>query len=177
MGRHETRIVHAALTLTGCLATTAHADQPLPPPADHVICSANGVHCAVMDVAANRIQVVSDGQVTWQMAGWFRDAYVADDGAHMVVGYDGLNLLQMNYRPDTVMITFLRRGAIIHEVPIAALIDDFESLEETVSHFHWGMMLGIDETGQFIVQTVEDRRIAFDVTTGAVVGITETASP
>ncbi len=38
-----------------------------------------------------------------------------------------------------------------------------------VSHLNWGSYLGFDEAGRYAIETVEGRRLAFDVTTGPVV--------
>ena len=38
-----------------------------------------------------------------------------------------------------------------------------------VSHDNWGHYLGFDQAGRYVIETVEGRRIAFDVRTGWIV--------
>ncbi len=154
------------LTAAGLAVPHAKADAPLPPPQDKTVCSQNGAFCAVMDAGSVRTNVVKDGKVLWSMPGWFRDAHLADDGEHLVVGYQGLGLLQWDYRPQTTLITFWRRGRLLRRVPLSEVIEDTDNLELTVSHFRWGRTLGIDGQGRFLVHTVEDRRMAFDIESG-----------
>jgi hypothetical protein len=103
------------------------------------------------------------------MAGWFRLAALSDDGEILVAGYDGMNLLPLDYSPDLVVLTFYRRGAFIAEVTLDQVIDDFAALERTVSHYNWGYYLGFDQAGRYVIETVEGRRIAFDAATGVMV--------
>jgi hypothetical protein len=151
--------------------SAALADAPLPQPEDWTACSPSGSFCAELVVANDRTTVLKDGQPLWRMKGWFRDAYLADDGEHVVVGYDGLNLLQPDYRSDMPMLTFWRRDAIVREVPLSDVIADFAKLERTVSHFRWGHTVGFDREGRFLVHTIENRMLAFEVETGNLIEV------
>ena len=51
-------------------------------------------------------------------------------------------------------------------VPLYRIIRDFSGLERTVRYYHWGRYLGFDRAGHYLIETVEERRIAYDVTTG-----------
>jgi len=133
---------------------------------DKTVCSASGVYCARMDVDQNETVIVTGEQALWTMKGWFRDAHLANDGEHLVAGYDGLVLLQEDYRADTTMITFWDRGHLIRAVPLSEVIIDDADLIPTVSHYLWGRSEGFDADGRFVVHTIENRRIAFDVKTG-----------
>ncbi len=157
-----------AMLALATLAPATLADQPLPAPQDKTVCAPNGLFCARMDLAANEIRVTSEDQLHWRMPGWFRDAYLADDGDHLVVGYGGLSLLDRDYRPQTTMITFWRRGRIVRRVPLSEVIAAPARLRPTVSHVVWGQTVGFDEAGRFVVHTAEHRRIAFDVATGLI---------
>ncbi|NIA68899.1 hypothetical protein HBA54_09870 [Pelagibius litoralis] len=165
------RMMVPVLAVIWALAPDAGADEPLPPPTDREICSPNGLYCAVMDAAANETTVFHQGLPLWRRPGWFRDAFLADDGEHMIVGYRGLELLQWDYRPETVMISFWRRDRLIRAVPLSEVIEDTAKLELTTSHFLWGRTVGIDDSSRFVVETVEDRRLTFDITSGAMVGV------
>ncbi len=115
------------------------------------------------------VRIGEAGQVLWSMAGWFRLAALSDDGETLVAGYDGMNLLPLDYSPDLVILTFYRRGKPVATVTLDEVIDDFAALERTVSHYNWGHYLGFDDAGRYVIETVEGHRIAFDVRTGAVV--------
>lgn len=165
------RLVFAAMVaIAACiLNVAAHADAPPPPPRDRVVCSPSGIFCAHMVVDANRTTIKRDGQVLWSMPGWFRVASLADDGMHFITGYDGASLLQPDYRPDTVMVTFWKRDSVIRRVLLSDIIEDPARLRRTVSHSLWGHSVGLDPAGRFVIHTIENRRIAFDVETGAAV--------
>jgi len=91
---------------------------------------------------------------------------LADDGDHFVTRFDGINLLPLDYRKDYVMLSFYRRGVLIREVHLNELIQDFSKLRRTASHYYWGNYWGWNETGHYVVETLEGRKIAFDVKTG-----------
>ncbi len=46
---------------------------------------------------------------------------------------------------------------------------DLSNLQRSVSHLNWGSYLGFEVAGHYAIETVEGRRLAFDVTTGPVV--------
>jgi hypothetical protein len=149
----------------------AAADEPLAKPWPKTVCSANTSYCAVMDPASwtTEVRIGEAGEMLWSMAGWFRLAALSDDGETLVAGYDGMNLLPLDYSPDLVVLTFYHRGTPIAEVTLDQVIDDFGALERTVSHYNWGHYLGFDQAGRYVIETVDGRRIAFDATTGDVV--------
>ena len=166
-----------ALLVLSASGFAAHADAPPSLPQDKTICSANGAYCAQLTVAPAETVVLRGEEVSWTMSGWFRDVHLADDGSHLVTGYDGLNLLPRDYRPDMTMVTFWNRGRKMRAVPLSEVITDFSRLEPTVSHFLWGHSVGMDERGRFVIHTVEDRRISFDVATGRIVEIRSETYP
>lgn len=172
MGRSD--VVRAALT--ACLAMmpladVGHADSPLPPPARETVWSANNRFFAVME-PDKRITTIyratreKDGEKVWSMFGWFRVAALADDGEHLVAGYDGSNLIPLDYDKREVMLYFFKRGELIHHVTLDQILQDFSRLQRTVSHYHWGYFEGFDDAGRYVLQTVEGRRIRYDVRTG-----------
>ena len=146
------------------------ADEPLPPPEVCEVWSTGKQFCAVMDPKASRTTVyrIGDGKrcEQWAMQGWFRVAYLADDGDHLIVGHGGINLLPLDVTAREPMIWFYKRGKLIATVTLGELLKKQSSLRRTVSHYEWGNCLGLDKEGHFVVKTVEDRVLAFDVATG-----------
>ena len=91
-------LVIAAVTLA---AVSAGGDTPLPPPSKVTAMSPNGAIRAVSDPrAGTRIEDVKRQTVLWRLPGWHRSIFVADDGRHLVIGYDGLNLIPNHYSAD-----------------------------------------------------------------------------
>ena len=123
-----------------------------------------------MEPADNMTTVVRDGEVLWSMPGWFREAALADDSDHLVFGHEGLNLLPLDAGADTVILTFVRRGEVIREVVLSEVLQELSSLERTLSHLNWGYYIGLDDAGRYVIETVEGRRLAFDVITGRLAG-------
>ena len=147
------------------------ADEPPPNPSVKTIWSANKEYYAVMDPDKNITKVVQifdkDKKKTlWSMYGWFRVAGLSSDGKHLVTGFQGMNLLPINHKEDEVMLYFFREGKLIHYVTLDQLIEDPDNLQRTVSHIYWGNYLGFDEEGHYVLETVENRKIVFDVKTG-----------
>lgn len=150
------------------IASPVLADEPMLPPAVWQTCSPNGVYCATLDPGADRITVYRAGaadNVLWSAAGWSRVAALADDGEHLVLGYEGMNLIPVDYEPDMEMLTFYRRDAVIQRVALSVLVDR-KALQRTVSHWYWGDYLGLDANGRYTVRTAGSREIRFDMTTG-----------
>jgi hypothetical protein len=162
-----------AVSLSLCLlhANRVLADGPLPAPELLKIKSPNGKYFAVLDPAKKETAVFAqtgkDGKehLLWKMPGWFRDARVADDGEHLVIGYDGINLIPLNYQADQVMVTLIDRGKTVKSITLKQIIGDFKHLQKTVSHYNWGTISGIDKKDQFTVETVEGRKIVYDAAT------------
>jgi hypothetical protein len=138
--------------------------------------SANKKFFAVMDPKSNMTvvyRVNADGlpSVHWTMRGWFEVAALADDGKHLIVGCGGGNLLPLSVTKDFPIIQFYKVGNRINVVTLGELLQDLSKLQRTVSHYRWGNYVGLDKDGRFVVQTVEGRRLAFDVTTGKLASI------
>lgn len=168
----------ASLYLIGLLAVSFHvplfADTPLPPPARKEVWSPNKRFCAVMDPKPTTITVYRiepDGKRTsqWAMKGWFRVAHLANDGQHLIEGHGGINLLPLNVTKEEPMIWFYKKGELLNTVTLGELLNNQSSLKRTASHYLWGSYLGLDEQGHYVVETVEGRKLAFDVTTGKAV--------
>jgi hypothetical protein len=103
------------------------------------------------------------------MTGWPFVAFLSDDGEYLVTAYAWGDLLERTYRPDEVMLTFYKRGQLIRSIRLNQLLRDTRHVYRTASHYFWGHLDGFSDLHWFAVDTVEQRRFVFDVTTGAVV--------
>ncbi len=150
-----------------CLGLRLAADAPPEAPADKTIRSLNGKFQAFLDAGRKQTTVfeVRKGAPPvrlWSMPGWFRVAALSDDGDHLVVGFDGNNLLPLDYRKDEAMLRFYERGKLLRTVRLSELIQDYSKLQRTVSHYAWGHYIGFDRNNRFLLDTVEGRRFTFD---------------
>ena len=162
--------VLAAVVFLAVLRTSS-ADTPLPPPKTKEVWSNNKQFCAVMDphlkvTTVSRIAENGSREKSWAMYGWFRVADLANDGEHLVVGYDGMNLVRLDVEMDDVMIYFFKKGELINYVTLGELVKDKSRLKRTASHYLWGSFHGLNQDGNYVVETVEGRTLAFDVATG-----------
>jgi hypothetical protein len=105
----------------------------------------------------------------WRMAKWPYNAYLSDDGEYLTVGYPGNNLLDLDCTPALPMLQFYRRGTLIRSVTLGEVIIDMKSLQRTVSHYSWGYYRGHLGPNTVALDTIEGRRLIYDVTTGELV--------
>ncbi len=104
------------------------------------------------------------------IAGWKRRvAAPAGDGTHLVIGHDGMKLLPLDAGPGMVVLTFIRCGEVIRRVTLGEVMGDLSNLQRSVSHLDWGSYLGFEVAGHYAIETVEGRRLSYDVTTGRLV--------
>jgi hypothetical protein len=153
------------------LPIAIRADTPLPPPKLAEVWSPNKHYCAVMDPRSMTTTVYRAGPGTqrtkiWAMYGWFRVAHLANDGDHFVAGHPGINLLPLDVQMDDVLIYFFRRGELIRTVLLRDLVPRQDRLKKTASHYLWGSYLGLDAQGRYVVETVDKRKLVFDVRSG-----------
>jgi hypothetical protein len=106
----------------------------------------------------------------WSMYGWFRFLLVSDDGDHVVIAPDEMNLIPTDYKPDMVMLYFVRRGLLKRCIRLPQIIHDRTALIRTSSHYFWGVPLGFNARNQLETDTVEGKVLMFDPDTGALVG-------
>ncbi|HEX5036097.1 MAG TPA: hypothetical protein VFX30_02960 [bacterium] len=168
----------AALALASTLTLPASpeifADAPLPPPELRTFCSRNGFFCAATDPEARlttvyRRRAGGVQESLWSMPGWFRVAYLSSDGEYLVTGYDGLNLLPLDYKKDEVMLSFYDRGKLIRQVRLNEMIADFSKLEKTASHYQWGKLLGLNADDHLTVELADKRWLLYNVKTGQLI--------
>lgn len=161
-------IVAVLVTSTGVFA-----DAPLKPPSRVVVWSANKRFVAVADPAKDSVAVyrVEGRERTqlWSIEGWERWFDLSDDGDHLVVGYSGLNLVSLDYRPEWTMLSFYARGRVLRIWSLGALVPDLGKLERTASHYYWGHAVGFNAKGLYEVEVVGRGTLQFDVRTGRLV--------
>src|SRR4030095_4174402 len=147
------------------------ADEPLPMPIPRMVCSLSNIYCAQMDPRAPETTVWKmvyrhKNQEMWWMPGWFRIAALSNDGEYLVTGYDGMNLLHLDYKKDAGMLSFYRHGQLIGTVKLNEIITDFKKLQKTVSHYQWGFYIGLDAADRYWLQTVEQVQYVYDIKKG-----------
>ena len=169
--RAGSRPLRNARTLSLILATlvavgaAAHADEPLPPPADYQVRSPDGRCIARAELANARVLVapINDGghQTLWSVPGWHRSLYVGNNCRVLGVGYDGANLLKLSDRgPDTPVMTFLLPQRVPQVVKLGALYPDMTVLPRTASHWLWYRGSRWDGR-RWTVETVDGRVLTF----------------
>jgi hypothetical protein len=147
--------------------SAVRGDTPLPPPGKVSATSPNGAIHAVSDPkAGTSVEDVKLHKVLWRLPDWHRALFVADDGKYLVTEYDGLNLIPTDFGDDLVLFTFYAEGRKIRDVTVRDFIPDHGILQQTVSHYYWGRVHGIDAHGRLKVERADGKMFLFDVTTG-----------
>jgi len=108
-------------------------------------------------------------QQIWEKADWNPVAFLSDDGDYLVAGYDGNNLLAQGHAKSEVMLVFFHRDKVIKTVRLNEIILDQRHLRFTDSGVLWGYYEGFLSAHEFAVDTVEQRRLVYDVTSGALI--------
>lgn len=100
------------------------------------------------------------------MPGWFRVASLSSNGEYLVTGYDGLNLIPLDFKKDEVMLSFYHRGRLFGTVKLHEIINDFKKLPKTVSHYRWGHYIGLDSADRYWLETEEGYQYVYDIKKG-----------
>ncbi|MCP5520186.1 MAG: hypothetical protein H7A46_01400 [Verrucomicrobiales bacterium] len=151
-----------------CCASAIRADEPLAPPSRYEVKSSSHKFVATIDPKSGvRVSAAGSSQALWTSTNWFRVAFLADDGEHLVTGYDGMNLIPQDYTKDLVLISFWRRDKKIRDVTVGELFPDARILQKTVSHYNWGSITTITN-GAAVVRRCDGKVMRFDVTTGRI---------
>jgi hypothetical protein len=106
----------------------------------------------------------------WEMPEWNHVSFISDDGEYLVRGHWGVNVLRPGYTPDEVMLSFYRRGALIKSIRLKEMMSDPKILHSNDQPL-WGYYQGFMGLHRFVVDTMEQRRLIYDVTTGAVLEV------
>jgi hypothetical protein len=152
----------------GSIAMTLAADQPLAAPADYKLYSFKKRCYAFLDAKKKMTTayVTRSRRKLWEMPGWYRVAALSDDGEHFVTGYDGGNLIPLDYDRKMAMLTFYRQGKVFRTITLEQLVPDLSKLRRTASHYSWGYYAGVEKEGIYRVDTVDRGALYFDMKTG-----------
>ncbi|MEO7931833.1 MAG: hypothetical protein ABIT76_01610 [Chthoniobacterales bacterium] len=155
----------------------AIGDSPIPPSEDQIIKSPNAKFEASITLEPPQTTVfdvsgAGQRQLLWSKPGFHRIAFLADDGRHLITVYGGANLIPLDYSPGLVLLEFFDGPKLVRRVTVSEIMPDLSKLERSVSHYAWGNRWGLDSEGYFNVETVDLRRLKFDVSSGKIV-ITE----
>lgn len=148
---------------------------------EHPVYSKDRRYYAAPSAERTMTQVFRNGdggrsEKVWEKAGWVDGTALSNDGEYLVTGYPGVGLLDGNYTLETAIVTFYRRGTLIRAVPFREIIIVPKHLRDWKEGYEWGGYVGFISAHRFAIDTVEDRRLIYDVTTGEVAGISpETA--
>lgn len=104
-------------------------------------------------------------EVFWMMDGCYEMLGLSNDGKHLVTGFEGRNMLPIDYTKDQTMISFFAMGEPTGLVRLDQLVTDVSRLERTESGYCWGDYLGMNAAGAFVVETVDGEKVVFDVET------------
>jgi len=166
------------IDIVGSLDISGEADTaknfPEDKPSSKHINSSNGNFRAVVFFNDNvtRIgRVVRRGNTSWpdwiwSMAGAPEHAWLSNDGMSLVAGYEGFNLASADYRKDQVMFSFYREGELTRQIRLNELISDFSQLQRIDANYRWATYIEANVCGFLAVETVEGRKILFNMTTG-----------
>jgi hypothetical protein len=151
----------------GWLALVVRADEPLSLPKRHDVESQSKKYIATVDPKKGvTVRAVGVRKPIWAAPEiWSRRVLLADDGEHLVTGYDGLNLIPVDYTTNLVLITFWHRDQKIREVTVGDLFPDTKALRRTVWHYNWGGIVGIQE-GKLIVRRCDKKEVRFEISSG-----------
>ena len=146
------------------------ADAPLRPPAKYRVCSPNQAFCAVADPTTQSVSIVARGETVpnWSIKPWHRQVFLANDGDHLIIGPDGLELIPLEAKLADPLLVFMNRTAVIRVVSVGDLFTSLSSLRRTASHYDWGRVVGVTARNQLVVQLVNGKRVAFNIATGVV---------
>ncbi len=150
-------------------ATVIRADSPLPPAKRYQVESPSKKFIATVDPKSGvTVQSAGAKESLWRAKRvWSRDSVLADDGEHFITGYNGLNLIPLDYTTNLVLITFWHRDRKIREVTVGDLFPNTHILRRTVSHYDWGHIQGIEDN-ILLVERCDRKKLRFDFRTGAI---------
>jgi len=149
-------------------ASEVRSDEPLAPPARYEVRSPSRRYVATLDPKTGvEVRASGSSEILWTSTNWFRVAFLADDGEHLVTGYDGMNLIPQDYTKDLVLITFWRRNSKIRDIKVGEVFPDTRILQKTVSHYNWGSITSI-KNGTLLVRRCDRKIMKFSVITGGI---------
>lgn len=125
------------------LSISVFSDAPLPSPETWKLCNTTISFCASLDPKSNTASIYKiednfESKSMYKISGWSRSALLSENGDYFILGYDGLNLVPKSVEKSQVILTIYKSGIFYREITLGQIIENFSSLKETLSHYHWG---------------------------------------
>ncbi|MGO8746814.1 MAG: DUF4019 domain-containing protein [Thermoguttaceae bacterium] len=179
------RIVRWRVVLSVCITfglTTIALAYPPDAPRTREVWSPNKQFVALIDPHDKMATIYrsdKDGSraYVWKMKieGWLPVLSLANDGEHLILGYRDGAVLPLTVTKDVPMVRFFKRLSLMKKLTLGDLIQDVSKLEQTyvtsVPRYQWGAYCGFDKEGHYVVETIEGRRLTYDVSTGELVSM------
>jgi hypothetical protein len=160
------RALILTLFLTLLTATAGRADSPLETPARYSIKSPTGSITVTSDPRrGTTARDNTNKKILWSLPEWYRSLFPSDDGSHLVTEYGGLNLVP-DYDGAIVLFTFWKNGRKIRDVTLKEFIPSKRILQQTTSHYHWGKVIGINDSNQLFVIRADGKEFVYDLDSG-----------
>jgi len=105
----------------------------------------------------------------WSIEGSYQEGWLSDDGEYFVGCYEGLNFLPLSFTKDLTILSFFKQGTLMGSVRLDQLITDFSKLKRVGSQYRWSKYIGLNACGLIAGETIEGKKILFDITTGSAV--------
>jgi hypothetical protein len=117
------RLGLAALVLSLIAAAgPAAAEEPFADTAVYRTPSPNGRYAVITDPrSGTRIVEWPSQKPLWRIPGWYRVAFIADDGRSLALGHDGLNLIPHDAVDSLEMVSLWSGGRKIASITLGAL--------------------------------------------------------
>ena len=128
--------------ITFLFVSNAFADTPLSAPQSYRACDVYITVCAHSEIDQNTTfySVKGKFKITelYKINGWHRSLFISPEGAYVVVGYSGLNLVNKSATKEEVMLKIFKHGKLFRKYTLGQLFNNLDSLKATISHYHWG---------------------------------------
>lgn len=134
---------------------------------------------AKADLSANRTTVfgrVGQGRIyrqfeLWSMDGCHEMLALTNDGERLVTGFNTEGRAILGSHPDLVILTVFEKGKMVREMRLRDLLPDDESLPEVDSLGVWGRYRRINPAGYYIIETIGNETVLFNVEKGEIAGV------
>lgn len=151
------------------LTTQAFADTPSLPPKSYVTWSPNKTYTATVSAEKYNISFYEGDHKKWDWPFYNSFVCLTDLDEYIVLPLSEGNLIGADYaktRPPMVAVIY--KGKLKFQVYLDDIILDFNRLQRTASHYHWGFFNGFIDERHFSMETVENNKIIVDVVDGSI---------
>lgn len=93
-------------------------------------------------------------------------SYLSDDGIYFATTYWGGNLVPKSTDKNLEMVIIWKDGQKFKSITLGEIIKDFSKLQETTSHYQWGVFTDINDSNVY-AETVEGH-VVINIKTGNV---------